>query len=533
MSEFVPSPAAHPEADAPELELAGGGEGNRPQEAQGQESDRKSGGWGLSVLRHAHFRNIWFAAFGSYVGNWFEFVAVRWIVAEEVKALNDTTVSAEDWMAYLSVAQLCPTLLLGMYGGLVADSVNRRSLLVATQGAMMAIAVVMATAAFTGHANRWMLLALCLAQGIAVPFNMPAWQVLTPRLVPKDELTQAITLNGISFNFGRTIGPLIAGIIMALFTRHITAGTDAPAETSGGSGAGAAALLLFNAVTFSIVMFAVWRTPDAPAPAEMRGAWRHPGVVLFRSLEALRWVWTHKGPRAVMLALVTFALLATPVMPLMVLVSRDVHGGKETAFGFFTAVMGLGAVSGGLAMRLVPKWYPMHHFIPTSVMLGGAFILAYALADSMVLCLAFLFFVGVFWMWGFNSTNAAMQHLCTESMRGRVSAVVNTIAIGFMPLGVFVASKAGHVGETWLQHYRPALITEGISTQLGLAFVAIILILAGVAMTIWRTPEVDGLTPGDPLYHRKPGLLRGVFATAHRPSNRTDAYSGSPRTPNE
>ena len=401
------------------------------------------GGWGLGVLRHPHFRTIWLAAFGSYVGNWFEFVAVRWLVAEEVRSLGDQSISAERWMAYLSVAQLCPTLLLGMYGGLVADSVNRRSLLVATQAAMMAIAVAMATAAYTGHANRWMLLGLCLAQGIAVPFNMPAWQVLTPRLVPKSELTQAITLNGISFNVGRTIGPAIAGIIMAMFTTHMVEGAEVSAEVGGGSGRGAAALLLFNAFTFIVVMIAVLRTPDAPAPAELRLAWRHPGVVLSRSLDALRWVWMHKGPRAVMLALVTFALLATPVMPLMVLMSRDVHHGNEAQFGFFTAIMGVGAVSGGLAMRLVPKWYPMHHFIPTAIMLGGVFMLGFALAPWVWLALFFLFFVGVWWMWGFNSTNAAMQHLCSEEMRGRVSAVVNTIAIGFMPLGPFVVGWAG------------------------------------------------------------------------------------------
>ena len=154
----------------------------------------------LAVLRHPHFRIIWLAAFASYLGNWFEFVAVRWIVTEQAKALPASGVSAEDWMFYLSVAQLCPTLLLGLYGGIVADSVNRRSLLVATQAAMMAIALAMAAAAFTGHADPKTLLILVLAQGVTVPFNTPAWQVLTPRLVPKAELSPAITLNGIAFN---------------------------------------------------------------------------------------------------------------------------------------------------------------------------------------------------------------------------------------------------------------------------------------------------------------------------------------------
>lgn len=486
----------------------------------------------LIVLRHPHFRLIWFAAFGSYLGNWFEFVAVRWIVTEDAGNLAAQNVHAEDWMGYLSIAQLCPTLLLGLYGGIVADSVNRRSLLVATQFAMMLIAFAMAIVAFTGHANRWVLLGLVLAQGVAVPFNTPAWQVLTPRLVPKNELTLAITLNGISFNVARTVGPALAGFIMAIF-KHPAAVAAVPAGlilvstgdpggsmpvASGGSSRGAAALLLFNAITFMGVMAAVLKTPDAPAPAELRGAWRNPGLAWSRSKQALAWVWTRKGPRAVLLAIVVFAILATPVMPLMSVVVREVHGGKEDMFGLFIAVMGLGAVTGGLAMKHVPRWYPMHHFIPLSCLLGGVFILLFGLADNQYWSQFLLFFVGVFWMWGFNSTAAAMQNLAEDDMRGRISAVVNTIAMGFMPLGPLIVSWSGHgldalnrrIGEPFSAH-------PGLATQLGLSFTSLLLIGASLVMLIWRTPEVDNLKEGDHGFIRRPGLLAGILATSHRP----------------
>jgi MFS family permease len=467
----------------------------------------------LVVLRHPHFRLIWIAAFASYLGNWFEFVAVRWIVTEQASSLAAQGVSAEDWMFYLSVAQLCPTLLLGLYGGIVADSVNRRTLLVITQLAMMIIALAMAAAAFSGHASRWALLVLVLAQGIVVPFNTPAWQVLTPRLVPKNELTLAITLSGISFNVARTVGPAIAGVIMALFKDP-----TASEETS----RGAAALLLFNALTFMGVMLAVLRTPDAPAPPENHGAWKHPALAIRRGNEALAWVWRGKGPRAILFAIVVFAVLATPVMPMMSVVVHDVHKGSEDTFGVFIAVMGIGAVTGGLAMKHVPHWYPMHHFIPTSCMLGGVFILVFALATDSTWALFTLFFVGVFWMWGFNSTAAAMQNLVPDHMRGRVLAVVNTIAMGLMPLGPLIAAKAGHAAEQALAPIQRTLDSPLLAPQLGLAIPAILLIAAGVVMITYRTPEVDGLTPGQPGFERKPGFLRGLFATAHRPSPSTD-----------
>lgn len=472
----------------------------------------------LLALRHPHFRLIWFAAFATYLGNWFEFVAVRWLVTEEAKHLEATGVkiNAEDWMAYLSIAQLGPTLFLGLFGGIIADSVNRRSLLVATQGAMMLIAFAMAVAAFTGHADRWTLLILVLFQGIAVPFNNPAWQVLTPRLVPKDELHLAITLNGISFNVARTLGPAIAGVIMAVFKTPMPTPSLVTGDAQTTSH-GAAALLLFNALTFIGVMLAVLKTPDAPAPPELAGAWRHPGRALERSKEALSWVWHRKGPRAVLFAVVVFAVLATPVMPLMSLMVHDVHRGDEDTFGVFIAVMGLGAVSGGLAMRYVPPWYPMHHFIPFSCTFGAVFILLFAMADNKEWALFTLFFVGVFWMWGFNSSAVAMQKLAPDDMRGRISAVVNTIAMGLMPVGPLMASFIGHALERWTVAVGLITPSAGLSTQLGIAACALLLLAASLVMLIWRTPEVDNIDPTDPTYDRQPGLIRGIFAPNHRP----------------
>ncbi|MCC6676981.1 MAG: MFS transporter [Phycisphaerales bacterium] len=469
--------------------------------------------WG--VLRHRHFRTIWFAAFGSYVGNWFEFVAVRWIVSQETKS--------EEWMGYLAAAQLCPTLVLGMLGGLVADSVNRRSLIIVTQAFMMLIALAMAGATFAGYANRWVLLGLTLAQGVTVAFNTPAWQVLTPRLVPKSDLTKAITLNGISFNMARVIGPAIGGVIMKAFqspTTVMTAGAAAAivvADSTPPATRGAAALLLFNALTFIGVMLAVLTTPDAPAPPEMRGAWKHPAVVLTRSREAMIWVWQRKGPRAVMLAIVVFAMLATPIMQLLPLMVSEVYHRREDTFGTLLTVMGIGAVTGGLALKLIPKWYPMHHLIPVSILFGGFFILIFSLLTSVAAAMIIMFCIGVFWMWGFNSSAAAMQHLVSDDMRGRVSAVVNTIAMGLMPVGTWIAGAAGHAGERALRHYRPGMVHSGTGTQLGLAFVSATLVLAGLVMLIWRTPEVDGLSPGDPGYDRRPGFIRGLTGQAHRP----------------
>lgn len=417
-----------------------------------------------------------------------EFVAVRWIVSQ---ATND-----EVWMGYLSAAQLFPTLLLGMYGGIVADSVNRRSLIVVTQGAMMCIAVAMATAAALGWANQWVLLALCLAQGVTSAFNTPAWQVLTPRLVPREELTRAITLQGIQFNMARVVGPAIGGAIMGVF--------------------GPVVLLGFNAATFLALMMIVRTTPDAPAPPELRGKWRDVAGVWPSTREAGRWVFTRRGPRAAFLSLCVFAVFGTPLMQLLPLFVSGVYGKKESVFGIMLALMGAGAVLGGLLVRRVPKWYPMHHFIPLSVMLGGLCILLFSLCPEPISAGICIFFSGIFWMWAFNSSIAALQLLVDDSMRGRVFAVCNTISLGLMPLGTFIAAEAGHLGESLVGRFAPQWMHAGIGTQLGLAFVSSVLLIAGIIMITIRTPEVDGIKPGEPGYQRVPGFWRGVLATSHR-----------------
>jgi len=443
--------------------------------------------WG--VLRHTHFRTIWIASFGSYMGGWFEYVGTQWIVASKTDSLL--------WMSWIGAAQLFPCLLFGLFGGVVADRVNRKKLLIVTQVAMMLIAIGFAAVVYLDVAEPWVLLLLSLAQGIAIAFNMPAWQVLTPRLVPRADLVAAITLQGISFNVARAIGPSLGGVIMGATN--------------------ATALFAINAASFIGVMIAVLRTPDAPAPvSDGKGLWDLQKV-WSDTKEAIRFVFLSRGPRAAFLASVVFGLLATPVLRFLPLFVKNVYGLQEKTFGIMTGIMGAGAVTGGLLLRKVPKWYPKHHLIPLSVTMGGLWILLFAIEDNAYVAGVFMFFVGVFWMWSFNTSMAAMQLLVEDSMRGRVMSVLNTAALGLMPLGSFLATGAGDAGAAIVRHAAPVYWTAGLAAQMGIAFVATLLMGAGGVMLIWRTPEVDGLKPGDPGYDRKPGLVRGITGATHRP----------------
>jgi len=461
----------------------------------------------VHVLRHRHFRTFSLAAFGSFLGNWFEFIGTQWIVAEKTR---DTT-----WLATLGAAQLLPTLFLGLLGGIIADRVNRKKLLMATQFSMMLIALAFfavvrwnvpiahALGGDDKHANDFLLfsfLTLAFFQGVTIAFNQPAWQVMIPRLVPRDELVRAITLQGISFNTARAVGPALAGALLAW---------------KGGEW-----LFLVNAISYIGVMIAVTTTPDAPAPAR-DGKLSDLSMIIDDIKQACAFMFKNRGPRAALLALMVFSVFGTPVLRFLPLFVSQVYHLKEETFGLLTGVMGVGAVVGGLAMRYIPTWYPKHHFIPMSVFLGGFSILAFSIATNVWLAGFLMFFVGIFWMWSFNSAMSALQLLVEDSLRGRVMAVCNMISLGLMPVGPYFASFAGEWFGAAVKSNNPTLWHDGFGTQAGIAFTAIVLLGAGLVMVIWRTPEVDGLKPGDRGYDRVPGFFRGLTAAAHRPSSPT------------
>jgi hypothetical protein len=279
-------------------------------------------------------------------------------------------------------------------------------------------------------------------------------------------------------------------------------------------------LFVINTLSFLGVLGAIWTTPDAPAPARApASAWSETG-------EALRFVFRRRGPRAVFLALVVFAVLAAPLMRMLPLYADHVYhpGGPvyrlvlrmvsaeragELIFGLLLAVMGAGAVVGAVLVRRIPAWYPKHHFIPLSILLSGLAITGFSAAERLSVACPLLFLAGVFWLWAFNSSYAAMQMLVPDDMRGRVMAVCNTAVFGAMPVGALIAggigdALAGRVGSV-------------AGMQIGVGLLGALLTVAGIVMLTWRTPEVDALDASEETGTRRPGLLRGITARAHRP----------------
>jgi MFS family permease len=444
---------------------------------------------GFGVLRHKHYRNVWFGQFGSSMGGWLEQVGVSWIINVHSK---DPALA----LSYLAAAQLGPMMVLGIPGGLLADRVNRKMLLLATQFVMMLIAAGLAVTSYLGHDNPSIAILTLLVglNGVAIPFNAPAWQVLTPRLVPREELTSAIFLNGLQFNLARALGPGLGGFILSLV--------------------GPTLLFVINTFSFIGVMVAVGSTPNTPTPPRTEKTVKH------QVLEALRFMLASPGPRAVFIAIVIFGLFAAPLMRFLPMFVTHVFAhtiplskeAQEIWYGALLAVFGIGAVCGVGLIRLVPRWYPKHHLIPVSILGAGIGIALFAATTNVYLACAALLFSGVFWLWTFNTGFAAIQILVPDVMRGRVMAVLNVATFGSMALGPFIT---GNLGSNL--NSASARISAGQGIQIGVAGTGVALAIAAIFMLIWRTPEVDGLRPGDPGYDRTRSLIRGLTGSVHRP----------------
>src|SRR5215475_12693426 len=160
------------------------------------------------ALRHRDFRLFWTGNFLSNIGTWMQNIAQGWLV---LKLTNSPF-----WLGVVGFSASIPILLFALIGGVIADHVNKRRLLMFTQSAMMIFAFAMAALTWLHHINVYAIVLLALGTGIAMSLNTPSYQALVPQLLPREDLTNGIALNSAQFNMSRVIGPTLGGFAMAL-----------------------------------------------------------------------------------------------------------------------------------------------------------------------------------------------------------------------------------------------------------------------------------------------------------------------------
>ncbi|MGD0741921.1 MAG: MFS transporter [Acidimicrobiales bacterium] len=354
----------------------------------------------FSALRIPNYRLYFAGQSVSLVGTWMQITAQAWLVLSLTHSSTD--------LGLVAAIQTLPVLLLAPYGGVVADRVDKRRLMVALQTAMGLQALTLGLLCLLGVVRFWEVCLLAALLGLNNTFEMPSRQAFIREMVGRDELRNAVTLNSVMNNAARTVGPAVAGVLLATV--------------------GDGACFMLNAASFAavvtslVVMDRAALRPSTPEPRAKRQL-REGLAYAARTTEIV-------VPLVMMTLVGMLAYEFSVSLPFFA--TRTFHGGPEV-YGFMTASMGIGAVAGGLftAARGRTGLRPM---ILACTGFGLA-ILFTALAPALSLALVGLAFVG----WGSVSFvsigNSTVQLSTARNMRGRVLSLWQLAFQGTTPIG--------------------------------------------------------------------------------------------------
>lgn len=371
-------------------------------------------GRGFSALHHRNYALFWWGQLVSLVGTWMQTTAQAWLVLE----LTGSAAS----LGIVTALQSLPMLAIGPFGGVLADRVPKRRLLMTTQAIQMMLALVLGLLVLTDMVAMWQIYALALVLGVTNAFDMPARQAFTAEMVGRDDLMNAVALGSMQFNAARIVGPAIAGISIALI--------------------GVTGSFFANAASFVavIVGLALMRASEffqvEPAPRIS---------VLASLAEGGRYVRRSPVILTIMLVVGSMGLFAFNGAVLIPIIAKDVLHGGAAGYGGLMAAQGIGALIAALAAAFMQRssWKAL---LCGAVVLTG-FQMLFGFSHIYLLSFFLLMVAGFGMITMFTVANTAVQMQAPNALRGRVMGIYMTVNMGTMPIGNLAAGfVAGAIG---------------------------------------------------------------------------------------
>lgn len=386
----------------------------------------------LRAFRHRNFR-LYFAGQGiSQTGTWLQTIATSWLIYH---------LSGSAFLLGLATfAQFIPMLLLGPFAGVWVDRLNKRKVLLVTQGFALAQSLAMLALVASGDVQPWHLIAANLALGILNAFDSPARQAQLVELVGgKEDLPNAIAFSSLLMNSARFVGPMLGGAVIAGF-----------GEVWG---------FALNSLLRGAVILALWLIRTEPRPTEKGGSgW------LAQLAAGFRYAYGFVPTRSALLLLSAVSFSVQPYQTLAPYFARDVfHGGSET-LGYLIGAGGFGAVSGMVHLAVRPSVRGLLSQIPFTGGAAGIALIVFSFSESLWIALPMLYFVGMGTMITAASTNTVLQTIVEDRMRARVASIYMMAFLGVTPLGgLFAGTLAERIGP-------PATLALGGACALCAAF---------------------------------------------------------------
>ncbi|MET7967078.1 MFS transporter [Micromonospora sp. NPDC005305] len=410
-----------------------------------------------SPLRTAVYRNLWLALLAANIGTWMQTVGAQWLLVHQS--------NASTLVALVQTASLLPMLLLALPSGALADTFDRRHLLISVQLFLVAVALALTLLTAAGRMPPALLLTLTFAFGVGQALTLPAWASIIPELVPREQLRAASALGAISVNAARAVGPAAAGVLIARV--------------------GVAPVFGLNAVAYLIFALALvrWRAGGARAvevPERFTAALRAGG----------RYVRHSPTVRRLLRRALVFIIPASALWALLPLVASRRLGLGSGGYGLLLAALGAGAILGGLLLSWTRTAMRPNQFLLLAGAVYGTTLIVVGTVRSVPVVLVALLPAGLAWVTVLSNVNAEIQLFLPGWVRARGLAVYQVVQGGGQAVGALLWGVVADL--------------TGLVAAFGVA--AALMLVGAVTSQVWPLPDLRGLTR-DPTAYRPPLAL--------------------------
>lgn len=407
------------------------------------------------------YRRIWSASLISQFGGLIQGVGAAWLMVE----LGGSEVQ----IALVQASVTLPIMILALVSGAFADNFSRRTIMLACQVYMFAVAAALCVFAYAGWLTPWSLLTFTFLLGCGTAINAPSWQATVGDIVPRQTIAAAIAMNSLGFNIARTVGPALGGTIVAV--------------------ASAAAAFTVNLISYLGIIYVLlkWR-PEPTGHKALKEDLRTAMAA------GIRYVSMSPPIRLAMARATLFGLAASAVPSLMPLIAQRLPNGGAVTFGILSGAFGLGAVIGALLNGRLRKRFSGESVMRFTVagMTAGAVITASSQITA--LTIGGLLIFGAGWLLALATLNTTVQMAAPRWVVGR--------AVSLYQMALFGAMAAGSWSSGWL--------AEHLGLSQALLIMSALLVLSIPAGLLFRLPIVENLNLDLVGQRNDPGLRVAV-----------------------
>lgn len=395
----------------------------------GQDQIRPSpaGGSTFSPFRYPIFRAIWIANLCSNLGAMVQSVAAAWLMTE----LTDSN----QLIALVQASTTLPIMLFGLIAGAIADNFDRRRVMLAAQTGMLVTSAVLAALTWADMIGPISLIAFTLMVGVGTALNAPAWQSSVRQTVPRDELSQAIALNAMSFNIARSVGPALGGILISLWDTSLA--------------------FALNAASYLVLIAVLLRWKPEPRQISRRPIFPAIGV-------GLKFCFTSSPIRRLLIRGFFLGFGIAGYQALLPAVVGEQLGGSELDFGLMLTVFGLGSIITAPFLRKLRQWLELEGLLAISVVFYLIAMSVLAEVHAVIWAAPVAFLAGMAFVAVMTSLNTAMQFRSPDEVLGRCLSTYQAITFGGMAIGAwFWGAVADAASLPFALHAASAFLAIG------------------------------------------------------------------------